>query len=621
MNEKSEKKKEKKYISAWVGISLAMLLCAIVLELGRYTLLGWSIMAVAFGMFIVLYVFFMKDGKWYFKILWWGILALVFAFSLLVSRPPEKRVPAVSVRNPEKTEVVTVSDGDVQGVLNKEKDVEVFPAIPYAAPPVGDLRWKEPKDPEKWEGVLFNDHFAPMAMQNRGDTIYNALVDIIFRDKWNLKLGENYLEEMSEDCLYLNVWKPAGDVKDAPVLFYVHGGSLSSGQSYYDDYNGEAMAKKGIIFVSCAYRVNVFGYFASPELAAESPNGTTGNYGLLDQVKALEWVNENIEAFGGDPNNITIAGESAGSSSVNALCVSPLSKGLFRRAIAESSGILAKVPYHTFRSPEYALEENKKVYSDFNANNIDELRAVPADKLLKTTANNSAMTVDGYAIKEQPYLTYEKGENNEEALLNGFNADEAKVFLILGDNPKAATYHDYLEMQFDKEAADELVKLYPATTDKEAKDNYDLIMGAAWFAYSHYLWSNYLTEQGLPVYEYYFTKDNRGLGVYHAGEIPYVYGNLHRVPAAYDKDDYELEDIFTSYVINFCMTGNPNGGYITGRSADGHIENFGFLPQWDVFEDEGEGAITVHEMGDNIGPVDDPFTEIYRILDRQQERK
>ncbi len=173
-------------------------------------------------------------------------------------------------------------------------------------------------------------------MQSENSTLWNSLVSLVIYNHFNwFDPGDNYREDMSEDALYVNIWKPEGDVSDCPVLYFIHGGSLQTGQPSYDQYNGEAYARRGIVFVDFGYRLNVFGYFSDEDLISESPNGTTGNYGLLDQIKALEWVNDNISAFGGDPGNITIAGESAGSSSVNAICISPLAKGLFRRAIGE----------------------------------------------------------------------------------------------------------------------------------------------------------------------------------------------------------------------------------------------------------------------------------------------
>ena len=283
------------------------------------------------------------------------ILAIILAlFSGCVSN----KTSPVDKKAAGKTEIISVTGGDIQGILNKDGSVEIFAGIPFAAPPVGDLRWKEPQDVIPWEGVLQDDHFAPMAMQNQVNRLYNFLFNLYTHQK----TSRTYKAPMSEDCLYLNVWRPArtggaghvseGDTAETPlpVLVYVHGGALTGGQSWYENYDGENLCKSGIIVVTIAYRVCIFGYLADSELKEESPYGSTGNYGLLDQIKALDWVCKNISAFGGAAKNITIAGESAGSSSVNALCASPLTKGTFRRAIGESSSIVEETPPHTFRS-------------------------------------------------------------------------------------------------------------------------------------------------------------------------------------------------------------------------------------------------------------------------------
>ena len=337
-----------------------------------------------------------------------------------------KKINPTGLKNQTRTEVISVTGGDVRGIINKEGTVEIFAGIPFAAPPVGQLRWKEPQDVIPWNGVLEADHFAPMAMQKESGKVFNFLMNIYT----HAKSDRTYGGPMSEDCLYLNVWRPVGKAPQGgwPVLVYVHGGSLMSGQSWYEKYDGENLASNGIIVVNIAYRTGVFGYFADQELAAESEHGSTGNYGLLDQIKALEWVHNNIAAFGGDTANVTIAGESAGSSSVNALCATPLTKGFFRRAIGESSSVIQETPPHTFRTMEAALKMGDDIKAEFKCQNVSELRAIPADKLIKTKYANNSMTVDGYALPETPYEIYKKGLNHEEALINGFNAQEGFGF-------------------------------------------------------------------------------------------------------------------------------------------------------------------------------------------------
>ncbi|MBP5153146.1 MAG: carboxylesterase family protein, partial [Lachnospiraceae bacterium] len=496
------------------------------------------------------------------------------------------------------------------GVYNKDKSVKIYAGIPYAKAPVGDLRWREPQAPDKYEGVYKADTYGPMAMQKQNSPLYDSLYQILGFHKYNFSLFDNFKEAAGEDCLYLNIWSPArAESKPLPVIFYVHGGSLTTGQSYYTEYRGEDLAKKGVVFVNFAYRLGVLGYYANSELAEESENGTTGNYGLLDQIAALKWVKENIAAFGGDPNNITIAGESAGSSSVNALCVSPLTEGLFERAIAESSSVLAKKPYHTFRTLSNATETGLKIMKEFGAKNIADLRNVPAEKLINTKFQNGSMTVDGYAIIEEPYLTYEKGNNHEKALLNGFNAKEADAFL-LSTKATMDNYEELLEPISGKYAP-ELAALVPAGSVQrdqkfiidaggDAKGALCQVYSAAWFTYSHYLWSNYMAKENRPVYEYYFTKSNRSLSNFHAGEIPYAYGNLWRAGGVYDKADYDLSEVMQKYWVNFAKYGNPNG--------EG-------LPEWTPVTEENKQVI---EFNDHISMIDDPYVPIYEILDKYQ---
>ena len=329
---------------------------AAVLELNKNTLWGFVLLIAATAAFAALFAKVLQGSKWYLKLLGYlGYLA-VFAGILFLTWPPTKAVPAYEGRTPVYTEPVTLRKGNVRGVVIADGAVELYAGIPYAQPPVGELRWKEPQDPLPWEGVLDADHFAPMCMQPTHLPIYNSLAQIIGYHDYRISLSDNYVAPVSEDGLYVNVWKPAGEAQGLPVIVYVHGGTLQTGQPWYADYAGTGLAKEGVVVVNMGYRLGVFGYLADEDLAAESPNGTTGNYGLLDQIKALEWVRDNVAAFGGDPGNVTVAGESAGAASVSAICTSPLAKDLFRRVILESSTVASAQPPHSFRSFEEALQ-------------------------------------------------------------------------------------------------------------------------------------------------------------------------------------------------------------------------------------------------------------------------
>ena len=582
-----------------IGLIIVAFLFFVVLELSRNTVMGWVLTAVLFCGYFLLHKNILVDKAWWIRLISWiGVFVLCFVI-YKVSFPPYKQVPAVTVKNPKATEVKHIVQGDLTGVYNADESVEVYTGIPFAKPPVGDLRFKEPVPAGPWEGTLVCDHFAPMSMQTENHPIWNSLVNGIFYNNWNLfNPNDNYREAMSEDSLYLNVWKPAGEVKDCPVIVYIHGGSLQTGQPSYDQYRGEEYAKRGIVFVSMGYRLNIFGYYADEALASESEHHTTGNYGTLDQIEALKWVNKNIADFGGDVSNITLAGESAGASSVNALCVSPLAKGLFKRVVAESSGIVAHTPYHTFRDYNDALAMKKDAWKTLGVSSVEEMRALDAKELVKAAGQYNSMTVDGYVITEQPYLTYEKGENNEEALLNGFNAHEADVFTILGTKVTPENYEDVLRDSFGDQA-EAIAELYPVN-GKDAKTSYNAVMSGAWFAYSHHVWSRYMASQGKPVYEYCFTKENKGLSTNHAGELPYFYGCLDTQPQNYTKSDYELSETIVSDIENFAKTGNPNG---VG------------LPEWPTYSEHPNSVL---ELGETIEMMKDPYLDLYQCIDKAQ---
>ena len=609
----SEKKKGKPHTVAFtIALVIVALLCAAVLELSKNTLFGWAALIVLLAVFVFVRRFLLQSGGWRgaVPLLCWVAFLALFAADLKLTAPPFRAIPAVEAPHPSVTETVSVTEGELTGVYTEDGGVAVYAGIPYAAPPVGELRWREPQPAAPWEGVRTCDAFAPMAMQQSGNTLYTSLTQLLGTHNYVFSLKDNFREPMSEDCLYLNIWAPAEHSGEPlPVLFFIHGGSLMTGQSSHSEYRGEDLARQGIIVVNCAYRLGVFGYYADEALAAESPNGTTGNYGLLDQIAALRWVHENIAAFGGDPEKVTIAGESAGSSSVNALCVSPLSAGLFRYAIAESSGIVAPHPYHTFRDFEDALKMGRDIRREFSADSFVELRAVSAEKLVRTRYANNSMTVDGYAITEQPCMTYARGANHEQALLNGFNAKEADAFL-LGYKATSDNYEELLRA-IAGDHAPELAALVPPgafTRDQKfiidaggnAKGSLCHVFSAAWFTYSHHLWSALLLEQGKPVYEYYFTKLNDSLSNYHAGELPYAYGNLWRHKGLYDEADLALSKTMQAYWVNFVKTGDPNGAG---------------LPRWEPRTESDEMLL---QLDERPGMIEDPYLDIYPILDAYQ---
>ena len=582
-----------------IFVILSALIFAImlaVLELNKNTVWGFVLLLLVTAGFYTAHRFIVKrKNKWYLRLCVWLAWLSLFCGVLLLTWPPVQAVPAVSVKNPEKTEIITLSQGDLQGVYNADKSVEVFAGIPYAKPPVGELRWKEPQDAEPWDGVLLADRCAPMGMQQRNLPIYYSLAQIIGYHDYKITLDDNYTEPVSEDSLYLNIRKPAGKLSKAPVLVYVHGGSLQTGQPWYADYSGEGLAKEGVITVNMGYRLGIFGYFADEELAAESANGTTGNYGMLDQIKALEWVRDNISAFGGDPDNVTLAGESAGAASVSALCTSPLAKGLFRRVILESSTTASVHPPHSFRTLDEELETGKATKEKLGCSTVAELRALSAEQLVDEAQVHHHMTVDGYALTETPYESYQKGMHNEEAILHGYNEEESAAFIMF-DRANMKNYEQKIRAYFG-EYSDDLLKLYPASTDEEADLYWAEIYGAVFFDYPHYCLNRLAAQNDIPVYEYLFAKKNGRIGNWHSGEEVYCYGNIPDDSTLYDSRDRELSAQMLGYWKSFSENGDPNAGG---------------LPEWK----ENRGSDSVMYFGDTTEMMSEREHALFEILDK-----
>ena len=572
---------------------LLISLMTIVLELNKNTIFGW----ILFLFLVCAYLFMLKISNLNHIILS-IIFVLGFAIVLYISWPPIKNVPAVDYDNPEYTDILSINDGDIKGVYNKDKTVEVYTGIPYAKAPIGNLRWKEPQDVDKWNDTLVCDHFAPMSMQVVNLPIYDSLTRIIGYHDYKISLKDNYRPPVSEDSLYLNIWKPAGDKKDLPVLVYVHGGSLQTGQAWYEDYNGENLAKKDIIVVNMAYRLGVFGFYADEELIKESTNKTTGNYGLLDVIKSLEWVQDNIVYFGGDPNNVTLAGESAGSAIVSALCTSDLASGLFKNVIMESSTLASTMPPHSFRDFDKALSSGKSLKERYNCSDVNMLRGIKAEDIVKEASTQHHITIDGYVLKEYPYESYQKGIHNEQAILHGYNLKESGPF-VLFDQANLKNYKDKLEYYFGN-YTDEILELYPASTDEEAKNNWAMIYGALFFNYPHYCLNRLAVKNNIPVYEYCFSKENKRLGSWHSGEEIYAYDTIEKNSKLFDESDYELSDLMSSYWVNFVKHSNPN--------QDGLIN-------WP----ENNNSKTLIEFDKDTKIIEERRLELYKVIDKMTD--
>ncbi|HEV2354974.1 MAG TPA: carboxylesterase family protein [Puia sp.] len=454
-------------------------------------------------------------------------------------------------------ETIKIEGGLISGGADAKGDVHYFKGIPFAAPPVGSLRWRAPQPVTPWTGVRSCDQFGASPMQNK---------PVPF-----LMWTEEYLiapTPISEDCLYLNVWSGARTTKERrPVLVWIYGGGFGSGGGNVPIYDGTAMARKGIIFVSINYRVGIFGFFSDLELSRESGHHASGNYGLMDQIAALKWVRNNIAAFGGDPNNVTIAGQSAGSMSVNCLVASPLAKGLFQKAIGESGGFFSR----DMQSLAQAEESGQKLMQTLGATSLEAMRTLPSEELLKKgAALHTFPVVDNYVLPEQVADIFAAGKENPVSLLTGWNEDEGFVF---GPAKKAAGFREDIGKEYGAAAATAL-KYYPADNDSIAGVSQVFLSRDMIFGRQNYAWANITSTQGHRVFVYRFVRQpptapgGRKWGAFHTAEVPYAYDNLQFVQRPWEPADYNLADEMSSYWANFVKTGDPNG---VG------------LPQWPVY--------------------------------------
>ena len=457
---------------------------------------------------------------------------------------------------------IKTANGVLQGVV-EASGVRSFKGIPFAAAPVGDLRWREPQPAKDWSGVRAAEKFGAQCMQRRlfGDMVFRA-------------------SGTSEDCLFLNVWRPAtGD--RIPVLVYFFGGGFLAGDGSEPRYDGESMARRGVVSLTVNYRLNVFGFLAHPDLTKESPRHASGNQGLLDQVAALQWVQKNIAAFGGDPRRVTIAGESAGSIAVHALMASPLSKGLIAGAIGESGAMINPT------LPAVPLAEGEKtgtaIAAALNATSLQALRAMPAERVLDVTAQQGTgpyniATVDGYFLPKAPVEIFAAGEQAKVPLLAGWNSGESGASSVLGrgNPPTPESYGQALQRLYAERSAD-VLRAYPAADADEVDRAATDLASDRFISYSTWKWTDQqAATSGKPVYRYFYTRPrpaavSAGASAgqapaapskyaSHSAEIEYAMGNLATNKVfAWTPDDHKVSALMHGYFVNFVKTGDPNG--------------------------------------------------------------
>ncbi|MEM7371899.1 MAG: carboxylesterase family protein [Bacteroidota bacterium] len=461
--------------------------------------------------------------------------------------------------HPSDPHLVQIKQGQIRGLT--EDGVRVWKGIPYAKPPVGPLRWKAPQEPDTWEGIRKAQHYGNICPQmGYGET----------------SIYEIPSESMSEDCLYLNVW--SSNVRPSakqPVFVWIHGGSLTREGGSHPQYLGKNLAKKGLVYVSINYRLNAFGFLAHPELSDESPDKVSGNYGIMDQIMALEWVQENIQAFGGDPDNVTIAGESAGGWSVTLLTACKKATGLFHKAIAQSGVYLwpgphLKVAHHTYLSGE---EEGRQFMQQLGAKTLEDMRALPTEDIVSLffSSDNvlsSEPMVDGHIFQEDIVAIYAQSRHNKVDIITGANSDEWSLWIPEDLTTDPARYRAEIARRFPgREAL--FFEAYPVHDSRTIRQAYTDFLSDQNFHLHNRSWAKEMHKAGSRVFMYYFSKTPEEryptkYGAFHGAEIVYTLNNLENDPGPIGSgvfSDAELAyaDQVSDYWVNFAKHGDPNG--------------------------------------------------------------
>jgi para-nitrobenzyl esterase len=464
-------------------------------------------------------------------------------------------------------DTVKVTGGTVQGVAGG--NIVSFKGIPFAAPPIGDMRWHAPQPVKNWPGVKRTDTFGAGCMQDPSMAVMFGAPP-----------------KVSEDCLYLNVWTPAHTPSERlPVMVWIYGGAFAAGMTSIPMYDGTHLAQKGVVLVSIAYRVGPFGFLAHPQLSREGKG--SGNYGLLDMIVALQWVKKNIDGFGGDPNRVTIFGESAGGIAVSMLCASPLAKGLFQRAISESGGYFQPQKFaneggQNGQPLKLAEKQGEQFLKDLGTDNIAAARTLSAD-LIQREAGPALSTrfwpvYDGYVLPGDQYQLYELNRFNDTPVLIGTNSDEGALFAQPGVT--SASFATQVREGYDIKAS-AILAAYPSGSDSEAATSSKNLFRDTAFAWPTWAWARLQSRVGKsPVFMYYFDHRTPASpdGATHGAEIQYVFGNLDARLGPPGAGEVALSDRMSTYWVNFARNSDPNGAG---------------LPQWPVFTENTQQVLYI----------------------------
>lgn len=486
----------------------------------------------------------------------------VAAFALIAAF----HAPALSAQ------VIKTPAGLVQGT--EEGAVAIYKGVPFAQPPVADLRWREPQPPMPWSGIRRADRFAPACPQH-GSYPKDAPP-----------------EPTSEDCLYLNIWKPLdAEERKLPVMLWIHGGSLRNGSASIPLYNGDQLARHGVIVVTANYRLGVLGFLAHPQLTIESGRHSSGNYGLMDQIAALRWIQRNISAFGGDPDNVTVFGQSSGAISISALSSSPMARNLFHRVIGQSGGLFEPMEFANNLKLEGAELDGQSFVTRAGASSLKQLRSSSASELLDVPFNANII-VDGHVLPRTPYDAHRRDEHNRVPVLVGYTADEAQEFMA-NRTITTTNFTSELERHFPGF----LVRLTapdPGITDAEARSSALGFERDVRFGWSMWTWARLASREGdAGAWLYQFTQPTpfpttsvqAGWGAAHGSEMPYLFGHLDQRPWAWTSQDRKLSSLMSTYWTNFARSGDPNGPG---------------LPEWPKFVSSDPVAM---QLGELVAPA------------------
>lgn len=497
----------------------------------------------------------------------------------------------IDIKEEVKTEKFTI-----RGVFDSEMGIYSFKGIPFAEAPTGENRWRPPVPKIASDVILDGREYGPICMQGEPTPF------LMWTQEFIAPAGN-----MSEDCLTLNIWTKEGSVDEKkPVMVFIHGGGFSSGSNSVPIYDGTHMAQKGVVFVSINYRLGILGFFSHPELSQESEYSVSGNYGILDQIAALEWVRDNIEYFGGDPENVTIAGQSAGAFSVHYLVSTPQAKGLFHRAIAESgAAIFPRNDMSRTIDLDWAQDQGLTIQDQLGLDSIEELRSLDAEQLLNVQTRFSPI-IDGYIFPAPIYQLYVTGEYNDVPVLMGWNANEGN---FSGSIQNADEYKRSVQTQFG-EYSDQILTHFPADSDDIAAESQLELGSLSIFGLQLWKWANMQIENGgSDIYMYHFTKElpynenQRPYGAFHTGEVPYAYHTLDMSDRPWTDSDRYLSDVMSDYWVNFAKNGDPN------QSG---------LPEWEPFSKD---SYQTNLLGDEIRMVTIPSLERLKILDKYYSDK